>query len=277
MKGIIVKQISNIYTVYNDNHYYDCNARGKFRNQRVSPLVGDKVLFDEKKKIIEEIEPRKNALERPPISNVDQAFIITSVKEPDLDTNLLDKLLAVIEFNNIKPIICLTKIDLLNKDEQEEISNIKKYYQNIGYFVYTNQELEAIKKQLTNKITVFTGQSGAGKSTLLNFLDHTLNLKTGVISEALGRGRHTTRHTELWPMENGWVADTPGFSALSFTDMSVTDIRDNFIDFNLYRENCEYRDCMHTKEENCGIKKALAEEKILKSRYDNYLSFISER
>ncbi len=277
MTGLIIKQISDTYTVYYDNKAYDCKARGKFRNLNVSPLVGDNVEFDLDKRIITTIHNRKNVLERPTICNIDQVFIVISAKEPDFSTNLLDKLLVIIEFNNIEPIICITKIDLLSKDELKIIMDYKKYYEHIGYKVYYNSDIVAIKKQLENKITVLTGQSGAGKSTLLNNLDSTLQLKVGPISIALGRGKHTTRHTELIRFSNGWVADTPGFSAISFTDMKPSDIRDNFTEFNSYRENCEYRDCMHTKEEKCAIKKAVSNGDIISSRYENYLNFINER
>lgn len=277
MIGLIVKQISDTYTVFCDNKLFDCKARGKFRNLKVSPLVGDNVEFDIDKKIITDIKPRKNVLERPTVSNIDQVFIVISAKEPDFSTTLLDKLLAIIEFNNIKPIICITKVDILSKDEMREILEYKKYYEKIGYKVYLNSDLATIKKQLAGKLTVLTGQSGAGKSTLLNNIDPSLKLKVGPISMALGRGKHTTRHTELIRYADGWIADTPGFSAISLKDMSGADIRDNFIEFNSYRDNCEYRDCMHISEENCAVKKAINDGEILLSRYNNYLSFIKER
>lgn len=275
MEGKIIKNISNDYTVDSHNELYVCKVRGKIRNLKIKPLVGDNVVFNEKDNYIMEILPRKNYLDRPPISNVDQAFIITSVKEPDFSSNLLDKLLNVIEFNNIEPIICFTKLDLLNKNELEAIEKIITYYQKIGYKVFKNTELDAIKKIFKNKITVFTGQSGAGKSTLLNRLNANLELKTDEISHALGRGKHTTRHTELITMEDGLVADTPGFSSLDFKDMSKEDIRDNMVEFNNYKELCEYRDCMHLKEENCEIKRQLGKE-ILESRYENYLKYIGD-
>ena len=235
------------------------------------------MIFDSNNCYILEILPRKNELLRPPVSNIDQAFIITSVKQPDFSSNLLDKLLTIIEFNNIKPIICFTKLDLLNDQERTTINSIIHYYEQIGYTIYLNTEIEKIKQSFSNKVTIFTGQSGAGKSTLLNHLDASLQIKTAPISLALGRGKHTTRHTELLKFSNGFVADTPGFSALSFVDMTPQDIRDNFIEFNKYREFCKYKDCMHDKEDRCEIKNKVNEEIILKSRYDNYLKFISEK
>lgn len=278
MDGKIVKIISNDYTVLSNNNYYICKSRGKFRNMKITPLVGDNVIFDEKNRYIMEIKPRTNQLVRPYVSNISQVFIIASTKHPDLDLNLLDKLLVMIEFNNIKPIICFTKLDLLNKEELDNINKIRDYYIKIGYKVLYNNELDNIKALFKDNITVFTGQSGAGKSTLLNRLDIKLNIETNDISEALGRGKHTTRHTELIDMFEGLVADTPGFSSLDLTSMTKEDIRDNFIEFNTYRSKCLYRDCMHIKEpiEECEIKRQL-DNNILRSRYENYIKFIEKR
>lgn len=274
MTGKIVKVISNDYTVLSNNELYVCKSRGKFRNLNIIPLVGDNVNFDDKNKYILEIFPRKNYLVRPPVANIDQCVIITSVKEPDFSANLLDKLLTIIEFNNIKPIICFTKLDKLNGTELVEIKEIMDYYYKIGYEIYDNQNLEKLKLIFKDKITVFTGQSGAGKSTLLNKLDSSLKLKTDEISFALNRGKHTTRHVELLHIYDGYVADTPGFSAISFLEMTNSDIRDNFIEFNNYREDCEYKDCMHDNEINCEIKRQVNGGDILFSRYENYLKFI---
>ena len=272
MQGIIIKIISNDYTIKCGSNLYICKARGKFRKDKITPLVGDNVLFDVEKKYIIDVLPRKTCLVRPPVANIDQAFVVTSVKHPDLDLNLLDKMLCIIEYNNIKPIICFTKMDLL--DDLEYVNSIIDYYKKIGYTVFTNTEIDEIKKVFKNKVTVFTGQSGAGKSTLLNKLDSNLNLKTDEISMALGRGKHTTRHVELIELYDGLIADTPGFSSINFIEMSNADIRDNFIEFNKYREYCEYKDCMHNKEVNCEIKKRLNGD-ILNSRYENYIKFIS--
>lgn len=276
MVGKIVKQISNDYTVKVNDKLYICKARGKFRNLGITPLVGDNVEIDEKNNYIMDILKRKNELTRPSISNIDQAVIVTSVKIPDFSTNLLDKLLNIIEFNNVKPIICFTKLDLLNEKELEYIKNTQDYYRKIGYEVYNNND-EKLKEIFKDKITVFAGQSGAGKSSLLNRLDNNLNLEIGEVSIALGRGRHTTRHTELIEVLGGLIADTPGFSALDFKEMTNSDIRDNFIEFNEYKEFCEYKDCMHINELKCGIKENILNNNILKSRYDNYLRFIEKR
>jgi len=271
-QGKIVKQISNDYTVKVDNELIVCKARGKFRNLGISPLVGDLVEIEDN--YILNILPRKNELIRPSIANVDQAVIVMSTTIPAFSTDLLDKLLCIIEFNNIKPIIYISKLDLLNEFELNYINAFVDYYRKIGYEVYTDLSIKDIFK---DKITVFVGQSGAGKSTLLNKLDASLNLQTGEVSKSLGRGRHTTRHVELLNLLGGLIADTPGFSKISFIGMTNSDIRDNFIEFNEFREDCEYQDCMHRVESNCEIKKQVDKGNILKSRYDNYLKFIENK
>lgn len=276
MIGRIIKCISNDYTVLADDKTYLCKSRGKFRKLQLTPLVGDLVKFDEQHCYILEILPRKNSLVRPPVANIDQAILITSVRHPDFSSHLLDKLITVVEFNHIKPIICFTKLDLLEEKEKAKMEKIISYYREIGYEVFTNTEVEKIKGIFKQKVSVFTGQTGAGKSTLLNKLDSTLQIKTGEISMALGRGRHTTRHTELLSIEGGLVADTPGFSALSLEELSPEDIRDQFVEFNQYRHLCKYKDCMHRKEQHCMIKEKVEDGTILKSRYDNYLNFIEK-
>ncbi len=274
MKGKIIKLISNDYTVKTLDSEYVCKARGKFRNMGLSPIVGDEVDFDEKNKYILNVLPRKNELIRPVISNVDIAVIITSLKKPDFSSNLLDKFLVICEYNRIKPVIVFTKADLLDEEELKNIKLVIDYYRKIGYEVYMNDDISNIKKIFKGNVCVFTGQSGAGKSTLLNKINPELNLKTGEISLALNRGKHTTRHTELHELCDGLVADTPGFSALEFTGMSKEDIRDNFVEFNLYRDECQFRDCFHVHEKKCKVKEKVMDGTILKSRYDNYLNFL---
>lgn len=271
-QGKIIKQISNDYTVKVDNQLIICKARGKFRNLGVTPLVGDNVLFENN--YILEILPRKNELIRPSIANVDQAVIVMSTTIPAFSTDLLDRLLCIIEYNNIKPIIYISKMDLLNQEQINVINKYIDYYKKIGYFVYTDL---SIKEVFKNKITVFVGQSGAGKSTLLNKLDNNLHLQIGEVSIALGRGKHTTRHVELIELLDGMIADTPGFSKLSFIDMTDSDIRDNFIEFNEYKELCEYQDCMHKNEDNCEIKRQVKNSNILEERYNNYIKFIENK
>lgn len=271
-QGKIIKQISNDYTVKVNNELIICKPRGKFRNEGITPLVGDNVEIDNN--YILNILPRKNELIRPSICNVDQAVIVMSTEIPAFSTDLLDRLLCIIEYNNIEPIIYISKLDLLNELEINNINKYITYYKKIGYKVYIDLSIKEIFK---DKITVFVGQSGAGKSTLLNKLDNSLQLQTGEVSKALGRGRHTTRHVELLNLLDGMIADTPGFSKLSFIDMTNNDIRDNFIEFNKYRDNCEYQDCMHNLENNCEIKRQVKNGNILDSRYNNYLKFIENK
>lgn len=275
MQGIIIKNISNDYTVRVNDTDYICKPRGKFRLNNVSPLVGDIVNIDEINNYILEILPRRNSLVRPPIANVDQAVIVMSIADPDFSDNLLDKLLTVITFNKIKPIICFTKFDLLKDDERNSKEKFVNYYKTIGYSVYKNTELEELKLIFKNKVTVFTGQSGAGKSTLLNRLAPQLNLKTDEISKALGRGKHTTRHVELINVCEGLIADTPGFSSLDFNGMTNMDIRDTFKEFTMF-STCPYQDCMHDKEKECSLKDQVGNT-ILDSRYNNYIKFINTR
>lgn len=274
-EGKILKIISNVMIVTNNNKNYSCKCIGRFRYENIYPLVGDKVIFNINDKVISEILPRRNSLIRPPISNVDQAIIVASCKRPAFSSNLLDKLLNIIEYCNIKPIICLTKLDLLNDSEKEKIDIYTKYYEKIGYKVIKNTDYDKLLETIKNKTSVLAGQTGVGKSTLLNKLKPGLKLATKEISEALGRGKHTTRHVELLEIGEGLVADTPGFSALDLTDMSKKDIRDNFVEFHKYSSKCFYNDCSHIKEDRCNIKKLVEEGTILKSRYNNYIKFIN--
>ena len=273
MKGRIIKNISNDYTVSANGNLYACKPRGKFRLNNLTPLVGDIVSFDEINNYILDIEPRKNELIRPSVANIDIAVIVTSVKNPDFDTYLLDKTLTIISYNNITPIIYFTKLDLLNNDELEEISKYMTYYKKIGYLIAKNvNELIALIK---NKTVVFTGQSGAGKSTLLNKIDPNLELKTNEISMALGRGKHTTRHTELYDILGTYIVDTPGFSKIDFYGMTPIDIRDNMKEMFDNLEHCKYDDCMHISEDGCFILHLLENKEILQSRYNNYKNFIN--
>lgn len=276
MIGRIIKIVSNDYTVKcEDGNTYICKARGVFRNKKITPLVGDFVKIKKEKNLIEEIMKRKNELIRPPVSNIDIALVVTSAKEPDFSSNLLDKMIDIIEFNNIMPVICISKYDLL--DNTKEMDEIIAYYKKIGYKVFINTQIEDIKKIFKDNVTILTGQTGVGKSSLINKLEKSMDLKTGEISKALGRGKHTTRHTELFELFDGYVADTPGFSSLNFIGMNKEDIRDNFIEFNEYKDKCKYRDCMHVNEDDCEIKRRVSNNEILKSRYDNYVKFILEK
>jgi len=273
MTGIIIKNISNDYTINCNGTHYTCKPRGKFRLNSLTPLVGDIVTFDKENNYILEIQKRKNELIRPSVANIDIAVIVTSVKDPDFDSNLLDKQLTIISYNNIIPIIYFTKLDLLDKEAQKEMLKIIDYYKQIGYLVSTTPV--DLLKLIENKIVVLTGQSGAGKSTLLNKIDPTLELKTDEISYALGRGKHTTRHTELFETHNSYIVDTPGFSKIDFHNMTNIDIRDNMKEMFDNLHYCKYSDCMHIKEDGCYIKQLVENKEILESRYNNYKNFIN--
>ena len=277
MEGFIIKNISNDYVVKSKEGTYSCKARGKFRNMKLTPLVGDYVSFDEKDLYILDIKKRKNVLVRPSVANIDQAIIVSSVKKPDLDTHLLDKLLTIVSFNKIEPVICFTKLDLLTGEERKKIDEYMEYYRKIGYRVVTNEARDNFEGLFDGKITVLTGQSGAGKSSLLNLLDSSLDLRTDEISLALNRGKHTTRHIELYEVLGGYVVDTPGFSQVDFQEMSGIDIRDNLREMFEYLDECKYRDCMHIKEDGCRVKELVNNGDILISRYNNYKYFIENK
>ena len=274
MIGRITKQISNQYTVKTKSQEYICTARGKFRNLNISPVVGDIVEFDDANLRINEIKPRINILSRPTVANIDYALIVTSLKKPDLSYTLLDKLITLVIANNIKPIIVLTKIDLIPKSEFKEYIPAFKYYEALDIPVIFNTKLKKLKKLLKGKTVVLAGQTGSGKSSLLNKLDKNLNIETKPISEAINRGVHTTRHTEIYEIDNIYFVDTPGFSALDLSNLSPEEIKNTFREFNKY--TCEYPDCTHNNELGCGVKEALKKGSILPSRYINYIRFLKE-
>lgn len=273
MEGKITRIISNLYTVKTiDGNSFDCHARGKFRKDKLTPLVGDIVEIDEINNYILNIKTRKNSLDRPSIANIDSALIITSVKSPDLSLNLLDKQLVLCITKKIEPIIVFTKLDLLTKSEMKKTKKIMKYYSSIGIKVCTNKNLYKLKRLIKNKTLVLTGQTGAGKSSLINKLDKKMNLATNEISEALGRGKHTTRHVELFEYKSSFIADTPGFSSLDLTNLNKEQIKNSFIEFK--NTQCPYKDCNHTNEKECAVKQLVNDRKILKSRYENYINFV---
>ncbi|MBQ6477450.1 MAG: ribosome small subunit-dependent GTPase A [Bacilli bacterium] len=272
MRGQIVRIISDLHYVKYNEEVFPCKCRGLIKHEHITPVVGDYVLFDSEKLLIEKILDRKNIFSRPKVSNIDQAFIITSMVVPDFSLNLLDKLIILMELHKVKPIIVISKSDLVS--DMSEYEKIFDYYRSIGYTVIYNYEEDKMKELLKDKTSVITGQTGAGKSTLLNRLDSTFNIMTGEVSEALGRGKHTTREVSMYELYGGEVIDTPGFSALDFSDYSKEEIRDAFVEFKKYK--CEYNDCMHINTDNCGVYQALIDNNILKSRYDNYLKFIGD-
>lgn len=273
-QGQIITLQKNQYIVKSDDLKVSCVIRGKIRQQQLLPRVGDFVLFDENKKVIEKILPRKNSFLRPLVSNIDQAIIVTSVKEPDFSLSLLDRLLTLMELAKVEGIICLTKLDLISDMEKKDLLEKMNYYQELGYKVVVNTDLDSIKELLKDKTSVFIGQTGAGKSTLLNKLSPDWKLKTGEISKALGRGKHTTRTVELFEFLDGQVLDTPGFSALNFEGYKREDIKEAFREFKLY--TCPFKDCSHTKEGECEIKRQVELGNIMSSRYQAYLQYLKE-
>lgn len=277
-EGLVIKLISGDYSVLYEDKVIVCRARGVFRHQDIIPRVGDRVIFDENNRYILEVKPRKNELIRPNISNVDKVFLVFSVKEPNLNLNLLDRLLSIVEYNDIEAIIIFTKLDLLQ--DCHEYLKIKSYYQKIGYKVIEStkdlQMNQEIIDEINHSISVLAGQSGVGKSTILNKIDSSFNLKTAEISYALNRGKHTTRHVELLPVGKGLVADTPGFGTSDFDKMDLLTFSNTFRDFFKLRDKCRFGKCIHENEPSCGVKEAVEKKEILNSRYQNYLLFLEE-
>lgn len=283
--GQIRKALSGYYYVYDEGKLLQCRGRGVFRKRGEQPLVGDFVEYEKVEEgsdgVIKKIFPRKNELIRPPIANVDQSLLVFSVKEPDFNTILLDRFLVILESHQVIPIICLTKMDLLTEKEKDEINSYIKIYKDIGYEVvdtYKNDPtlLDRLEPILKGKTTVLAGQSGVGKSTLLNTLIPNLNLKTGEISQSLGRGKHTTRHVELIEVAGGLVADTPGFSSFEFDHLEKEDLTTCFPEFERKKDECKFRGCLHLKEPKCAIKAGVESGDILEFRYEHYLQFLQE-
>lgn len=282
-EGRIMKALSGFYYVESNDKLYTCKGRGVFRNKKITPLVGDFVQFDSTENdegYITKVMPRKNELIRPPVANVTQGIIVSSVVEPHFSTFLTDRFITLLEFKQMKPILLLTKKDLASEEELGKVEWITAYYEKIGYSVFfmdpSTDSTSVIKAKMENEVTVLAGQSGAGKSTLLNKLDATLALKTNEISTSLGRGKHTTRHVELYPLAGGLVADTPGFSSLEFPNLAPEELSNYFIEFGQYQQHCRFRGCLHRKEPHCKVKDAVDEGTIATSRYEHYMTFLEE-
>lgn len=283
-EGKIVKALSGFYYVLHQEELIQCRGRGIFRKNKITPLVGDEVVFqaeNDREGYVLEVKMRKNELVRPPIANVDQAILVFSAVEPDFSTVLLDRFLVLVEFNHIKPLICITKMDLTNDEQTQVVSDYAEQYRLAGYEVIltsseTEKGIEQLSPHLEDKISVFAGQSGVGKSSLLNVLRPDLDLKTDDISTHLGRGKHTTRHVELIRIGNGLVADTPGFSSLEFTNIEAEDLTFCFPEITKANENCKFRGCLHVSEPKCGVKAAVNAGEIPQYRYDHYLDFLQE-
>ncbi|WP_273850362.1 ribosome small subunit-dependent GTPase A [Guptibacillus spartinae] len=284
--GRIIKALSGFYYVQDElnKEIYQCRGRGNFRKRKITPLVGDYVVYEAENKTdgyVLEIKERENELVRPPIANVDQAFLVFSATQPTFNTQLLDKFLVHIEASDIRPIICISKIDLVSNVEENEIMAYADDYRDVGYDVIVSsaQSLSGvaeIEPYFQEKVTVFAGQSGVGKSSLLNAINPDLELDTSDISTHLGRGKHTTRHVELIPFGSGLVADTPGFSSLDFRGIEADDLWLYFPEIQEKSSACKFRACTHQSEPGCAVKTAVENEEIKAYRYDHYSSFFQE-
>lgn len=283
-KGLIVSNVSNIYEVEDSksSNIIKCIPRGKFKKDDIIPAVGDIVEFEYQTQtdgIINEIHERKNYIKRPKMSNITQMIFVLSMKMPKPDLLLLDKQLAFAEYNNIKSTICLNKIDL---EKDDIIDNIYNIYKKIGYTVIktnakSGEGIDEVRKCLKNNITAFSGNSGVGKSTLINNIFKDTLTTEGEVSNKNKRGKNTTTAIKLYKIDNNsYIADTPGFSTFDIYEIKSEKLCKYFIELAEYMQNCEFIGCTHIKEEKCGIKKAVQENKISKQRYDTYCKLYNE-
>ena len=285
MQGKIVKGISGFYYVHVvGTGIYECKAKGVFRNRKVKPLVGDNVeivVLDEEKHLgnVEEILPRKNELIRPAVSNIDLALVIFAAAKPDPNFNLLDRFLCMMEYQKVPVTICFNKCDLVSEEEKE---NLQKIYAPAGYdilftSVKTGENIDRLKALLAEKTTTVAGPSGVGKSSLVNELQTDVRMQTGAISDKIGRGKHTTRHSEIISIgQDTYIMDTPGFSSMDLPGFEKEDLWTCYPEFVPYEPECRFIGCSHIGEPDCGVKNALAEGKISRVRYDNYVMLYDE-
>ena len=285
MQGKIIKGIAGFYYIYaEDGNVCECKAKGIFRKDNFKPLVGDNVEItvlneEEKEGSVTSILPRRNSLIRPAVANVDQAFLIFAMENPKPNFLLLDRFLIMMKQQEIPAVICFNKKDVGEKEEMEKLYEI---YTGCGYRVvlsstYEGEGMDEIHEILKGKTTVVAGPSGVGKSSITNCMQGEVQMETGEISKKLKRGKHTTRHSQVIPVEkNTFLVDTPGFSSLYLTDMKEEELRDYFPEFVMYEPQCRFQGCMHIHEPGCAVKKALSEGKISQQRYDNYLALYEE-
>ena len=279
MQGKIVKGIAGFYYVHvAESGIYECKAKGAFRNQKVKPLVGDNVRLEvldeeQKKGNIEEILPRKNELIRPAVANIDQALVIFAAAKPKPNFNLLDRFLILMQYQKVPAVVCFNKQDMV---EQEELQLLRATYESAGYPVLftsaAKQEgIQAVRDLLKGKTTTVAGPSGVGKSSLINLLSPEAEMETGDISRKIERGKHTTRHSELFALdEDTFICDTPGFSSIYLPDMEKEELGIYFPEIAEYEPLCRFQGCAHIHEPGCGVKDALEEKKISPIRYENY-------
>ncbi len=282
MNGIIVKALSGFYYVSCDGFTYECKARGSFRKNGVSPLVGDRVEFDrdgEVGGIINKILPRKSFIVRPPVANIDKLFIVSAFSSPQPNTLIIDKMTVIADYNGIEPIIVFNKCDM------GDFSELSRVYEKAGFKTYvvsaaSGEGFAPLLEELKNSVSAFTGNSGVGKSSLLNRIIGEERIATGAVSEKLGRGRHTTRHTELYELDaNSFVADTPGFSSLELSnnDYELKEkLSVSFRDFVPFLSDCKFTSCTHIKENGCGVLHAVKRGEIETSRHKSYVELFEE-
>ncbi len=281
LEGTIIKGIGGFYYVEVADSIYECKARGVFRKNKISPLPGDRVKFtvnEGAENTIDEILPRRNVLIRPPIANIDRLFVVASTCEPKPNSLVIDKLVAIAEKHDIEPIIVITKNDLASSAELRNIYEMAGL-KTIVTSSETGEGADEIRELILGHISAFAGNTGVGKSSLLNCIDESLSLKTGEISDKLGRGRHTTRHIELFKTCGGYIADTPGFSSLDLQNAEKI-LKDElpfcFREFEEYLGTCKFSTCSHTTDKGCKIIEAVNEGKIHPSRHENYVSMYNE-
>ncbi|MCH5265478.1 MAG: ribosome small subunit-dependent GTPase A [Lachnospiraceae bacterium] len=282
MKGKIIKGIAGFYYVWGeDDRLYECKAKGSFRKEGIKPLVGDNVsirILDEDRLLgsMEEILPRKNELIRPAVANADQAMVIFAMTEPEPNLNLLDRFLVMMEWQGVETIICFSKQDMVNREEEERLAAVYEKCAN-RVLMFSNREqtgIEEVKECLRGKTTVLAGPSGVGKSSLVNQIYPQAASETGAVSEKIGRGRHTTRHSELFAIgDQSFLFDTPGFSSLKLPEVPKEELRRYFTEFLPYEGKCRYLGCSHIHEPGCAIKE---KGEICQSRYDNYVQMYEE-
>lgn len=281
LEGIILKGIGGFYYVEAAGEVYECKARGLFRKTGIKPLAGDRVeisVNDRAENTIEQIHERSGEFVRPPVANVDRLFIVASVCEPKPVLLVIDRLTAIAVNKGVEPIVLFTKSDLGSAEEYVEI------YRKAGILSFavcaeTGEGVERVRRELSGHISAFCGNTGVGKSTLLNAVDPSLSLKTGEISDKLGRGRHTTRQSELFKVEGGYVADTPGFSSFDLEETELItkdDLPFAFPEFEPYIGKCKFSTCLHVKDKGCGIIEAVERGDIPKSRHESYCAMMEQ-
>ncbi len=283
IEGIITRGVGGNYYVDIGDKIIECRARGLFRLKNIKPLVGDEVLIriteeDGNSGYIEEIMERKSEIKRPPVANAEQLVIIFSFINPEPSFLLLDKLLIAAQLNNLHPVICMNKVDLADKGQKENVLNI---YKNTGYKIiftgkYNENSLYVLKNILKDKLNVFSGPSGVGKSSLMNAIEPEFYLETGEISEKLKRGKHTTRHAEIFKLSfGGYVVDTPGFSSFDLEGIDEYSLKNYYPEMAKYDKGCKFLDCLHYKEPDCSVKKAVNND-ISEERYNNYIKLLEQ-